>query len=106
MQAHEVCVQNSNYLLLLCTIQAIILDTRINSVWQGRIPNDLRFSSTVERIINVVEVKETGFDIYANGRHKFYQHIINVRQVNEVHSLRGNGIQLSIGKVYISNLNK
>ena len=88
-------------------IQRTDLATLINSVWQGGPPNDFRFSSTVERIINVVEVKETGFDIYANGRHKFYQHIMDVRQVNAVYSFGGNGIQLSMGKVYIStNLNK
>ena len=85
-------------LLLLCEIQHIIFDTRIGSAWQRQIaPDNLRFSSTVEKITNVVEVKETGYDIYANGRHNFYTHILDVRQVNEITS--GPAVQLSVGKV-------
>ena len=86
-------------LLLLCEIQRIIINTHIDSAWHEEIaPDNFRISSTVDKITNVVEVKETGYDIYANGRHNFYTHILDVSQVNQIRTGEP-AVQLSVGKV-------
>lgn len=81
------------------TFQYVVLNTRINNRWLPRIPNNFRFSSAVEKITNVVEVKDTGFDIYVNGRHQFYPHRIDVTRTNWIHTFGGNIVQFSMGKV-------
>lgn len=81
--------------------QKVILDSFKNNKWIRLIsPANFYIGQAVSKITTVIEVKGSGYDVFMNGRHHYYQDPTGTA-VKGVDMWQSTPLQLSAGKVQL-----